>query len=185
MLEGWTRPSTLGQRGLANPGVRRYTLQFLLIVTVALLTFAFSRPPPPTRRVRAPRSTLPRSARVHLPGEVRSGLFPRAGRRSVRQHQDRGVGLTGQGDRPARRHLREVRPVVGICEQVVCETASRQLDAFQPLGGECGGQRALGVDPAERAVCARAGDGDARAPVRGAANTPTIAYRAAGFRNFT
>jgi F0F1-type ATP synthase assembly protein I len=43
MLEGRTRPSALGQRGLANPAVRRRILQLLLAVTAALLTFAYSR----------------------------------------------------------------------------------------------------------------------------------------------
>jgi hypothetical protein len=45
MLEGWTRPDEQRQRGTADPRVRRWTMQVLTAVTVALTTFAAFRWP--------------------------------------------------------------------------------------------------------------------------------------------
>ncbi len=43
VLEGWTRPEARGRGGLANPRVRRLSMQVLAAVTVALATFAALR----------------------------------------------------------------------------------------------------------------------------------------------
>jgi len=43
LIEGATRPAGQGQGGLANPGVRRLTLQILVAATVACGTFAWLR----------------------------------------------------------------------------------------------------------------------------------------------
>jgi hypothetical protein len=45
MLEGWTRPESLGQGGMANPGVRRWSLGLVAFVAVTLAVSAASRWP--------------------------------------------------------------------------------------------------------------------------------------------
>jgi len=43
MLEGWTRPESQGQGGMANPRVRRWPLGLVAVVAVTLAALAVSR----------------------------------------------------------------------------------------------------------------------------------------------
>ena len=45
MLEGWTRPESQGQGGMANPRVRRWSLGLVAVVAVTLAAMAVSRWP--------------------------------------------------------------------------------------------------------------------------------------------